>query len=99
MFVNDIKKNLNKVYEFSKRRVSILSSTQNEKQDNLEKLTVNELRVKFEQEQKHRMNHRSGRKKCMLYPEDRLLDNWNIFITFILLFTSIFTPLRIAFVE
>ena len=45
------------------------------------------------------MNHRTGRKKCMLYPEDKFLDNWNIFITFILLFTSIFTPLRIAFVE
>lgn len=35
----------------------------------------------------------------MLYPEDKFLDNWNIFITFILLFTSIVTPLRIAFIE
>jgi hypothetical protein len=35
----------------------------------------------------------------MFYPEDIKLDKWNLVITIVLLFTSIVTPARIAFVE
>ena len=35
----------------------------------------------------------------MFYPEDQLLNKWNLLITLVLLFTSIVTPARIAFVD
>ena len=35
----------------------------------------------------------------MFYPEDIYLDKWNLLITIVLLFTSIVTPARIAFVQ
>jgi hypothetical protein len=35
----------------------------------------------------------------MFYPEDPMLEKWNFLITVVLLFTSIVTPARLAFVE
>ena len=45
------------------------------------------------------MRFRDGRKKYILYPEDDFVDRWNTYITFILIFTSLVAPARLAFVE
>lgn len=44
-----------------------------------------------------RMTHRKNRKMFMVYPEDRIKGSWDLFITLVLLFTCIMTPLDIAF--
>jgi len=36
---------------------------------------------------------------CMLYPEDKLKTNWDLFITLILVFTCFVTPFKIAFLD
>lgn len=46
-----------------------------------------------------RMNHRDSRVPYMFYPEDNMRNNWDMFITVVLLWTCITTPARIAFVE
>lgn len=43
------------------------------------------------------MTERLNRKACLLYPEDRMKVNWDLFITFILLLACVVTPIRIAF--
>ena len=43
------------------------------------------------------MRFRANKKRCMMYPEDPFNDTWNVFITCVLLFTSLVTPFRIAF--
>ena len=35
----------------------------------------------------------------MVYPEDENKGNWDMFITLLLIFTSLVTPFRISFVE
>ena len=42
---------------------------------------------------------RERKRPYMLYPEDNLKINWDLFITLILLVSCILTPLRIAFGE
>ena len=42
---------------------------------------------------------REDRKKFLLYPEDDMKDNWDLFMTLVLLITSVATPIRIAFYE
>lgn len=46
-----------------------------------------------------RMRFRVKRIKFLIYPEDLVMDYWNLFITLVLLFTCCVTPARIAFVE
>ena len=36
-------------------------------------------------------------KSCMFYPGNQFKENWNTFITIILIFTCIVTPAQIAF--
>jgi len=43
------------------------------------------------------MRARDKVRACMLYPEDPVKINWDLFITLILLISCILTPLRIAF--
>ena len=49
-------------------------------------------------EKYHRMHFREDKVKFMWYPEDPCLDNWNLFITLVLIFTSMVAPARVAFV-
>ena len=49
--------------------------------------------VKLERMKRH------DRKKGILYPEDKFKSYWDIFITFVLIFTCILIPARIAFVK
>ena len=35
----------------------------------------------------------------MVYPEDQQKNNWDLFITIILIYTCVSTPARMAFVE
>lgn len=44
-----------------------------------------------------RMIHRDQRKPYMFYPEDSSKANWDLFITIVLIYTCITTPMRIAF--
>ena len=46
-----------------------------------------------------RMRARDKVRRCMLYPEDPMKVNWDLFITLVLLISCILTPLRIAFGE
>lgn len=46
-----------------------------------------------------RMKAREKTKRCILYPEDVVKINWDLFITLILLISCVITPLRIAFGE
>ena len=46
-----------------------------------------------------RKRRRDNRKPYMLYPEDDFKNNWDLFITVILLLTCVVTPIRIAFYE
>ena len=48
---------------------------------------------------KRKKRRRENRKACMLYPEDDFKNNWDLFITMILILTCIVTPVRIAFYE
>lgn len=45
----------------------------------------------------NRMKHRQNKKKCMMYPEQRLREIWDIIITIALMMAVITTPLDIAF--
>ena len=45
------------------------------------------------------MRFRFDRKKYLLYPEDDFVDKWNSYITFVLIFTSLVAPARLAFVQ
>jgi len=40
---------------------------------------------------------RINRRRCILYPEDNRRQNWEIFISFILVVSCIINPLQIAF--
>ena len=42
---------------------------------------------------------RHDRKKGIIYPEDKFISYWDIWITFVLLFTCIILPARIAFIK
>ena len=44
------------------------------------------------------MHFREDKVKNMWYPEDPCLDNWNLFITLVLIFTSMVAPARVAFI-
>ena len=44
-----------------------------------------------------RMRHRNERKMYLMYPEDRIKQTWDMFITLILLVSCMLTPYRIAF--
>lgn len=46
-----------------------------------------------------RMTKRKNRKKCILYPEDKLKNTWDLLMTLILLITCIETPYDIAFTD
>ena len=46
-----------------------------------------------------RMIQREPRKSFMVYPEDQQKNNWDLFITIILIYTCVSTPARMAFVE
>jgi hypothetical protein len=46
-----------------------------------------------------RMKEREVRKPYMFYPEDTFTTYWELLVTLVLLYTSIATPARIAFVE
>jgi hypothetical protein len=50
-------------------------------------------------EKKERMKLRKNKRNCLLYPEDDFRTNWDLFITLVLIFTCIETPVRITFVE
>ena len=58
---------------------------------------MEEVAYLIEKEKIERMRHRENKKKFMLYPEDAITDNWQLFITMILLITCIIVPFRIAF--
>ena len=45
------------------------------------------------------MHLRQKRRPCMFYPEDIIKANWDLFITIILVFTCIMTPVNMAFDE
>ena len=45
-----------------------------------------------------RLVYRENRQKYLFYPEDKWFDYWQIFISIALIFASISTPYRIAFV-
>ena len=42
------------------------------------------------------MRHRKHRKKCMFYPEDPNKANWDLFVTLILIFSCVVTPIKIS---
>ena len=46
-----------------------------------------------------RMRQRDNRKPCLIYPEDKGKQNWDIIMAGLLLFTCMVTPARIAFSE
>jgi hypothetical protein len=46
---------------------------------------------------KQRMTERKNRKTCLVYPEDKFKNIWDLFMTVVLLVTCISTPLDIAF--
>lgn len=48
---------------------------------------------------RRRRRNRENRKMYVIYPEDSFKNNWDLFITFILIMTCIVTPIRIAFYE
>lgn len=50
-------------------------------------------------DKRSRMRRRENKKRCMMYPEDYSKQYWDLFITLILLSSSIITPYRIAFGE
>ena len=45
------------------------------------------------------MNKREITKPCLFYPEDSVKMNWDMFMTFILLFACLETPYKIAFIS
>jgi len=45
------------------------------------------------------MNNKKKRRKCMCYPNDTMKANWELFVTVILVFTCIMTPVNMAFDE
>ena len=45
------------------------------------------------------MRARDHKVPCLLYPEDPAKENWDLFITLILLISCALTPYRIAFGE
>ena len=45
------------------------------------------------------MRERKNKSKFLLYPEDSIKENWDFFITIVLIITCITTPWRIAFGE
>ena len=60
---------------------------------------IDNIEMQETKEKEERMNFRLNRLPYMFYPEDVYLDKWNLLITIVLLFTSIVTPARIAFVQ
>lgn len=46
-----------------------------------------------------KMKTRSNRKCCLFYPEDRMKGNWDLLMTFVLLFSCLMTPYKIAFID
>jgi len=60
-----------------------------EKKDEISK---EELRKKID-----RMRARSNKVRFLLYPEDRFKEQWDMFITMVLLISLFITPMRIAF--
>lgn len=62
--------------------------------------TISEKDYKNKLKEKvQRMKHRDDKKPWILYPEDQIKTNWDMFITLILLITCLLTPWRIAFGE
>ena len=43
--------------------------------------------------------NRIDRKNCMIYPEDTWKEQWDLFVSLILIFTCAVTPFRLAFYE
>lgn len=43
------------------------------------------------------MTARTYRRRCLLYPEDKAYNLWNLFIALLLIFACVYTPLDIAF--
>ena len=62
-------------------------------------MTALELQKEKEKELEkiQRMRHRDSKVYLLFYPEDSSKENWDMFITLILLISCIVTPLRIAF--
>ena len=52
-----------------------------------------------DKEKIERMRARDHKVPCLLYPEDPAKENWDLFITLILLISCALTPYRIAFGE
>jgi len=66
-----------------------------------EAMTAAELQKEKEKEHEkiQRMRHRDSKVHLLFYPEDSSKENWDMFITLILLVSCVITPLRIAFGE
>ena len=64
-------------------------------------MTAAELQKEKEKEHEkiQRMRHRDSKVHLLFYPEDSSKENWDMFITLILLVSCVITPLRIAFGE
>lgn len=45
------------------------------------------------------MKEHVARNPCMVYPEDKMKPPWDLFLAFVLLFSCLVSPYRIAFVE
>ena len=50
-----------------------------------------ELYIKLE-----RMYHRENKKKFLIYPENEIIDLWNIVLVVVILVIALFSPYRIA---
>ena len=54
--------------------------------------------TKAERALENEMNQRQKREPCLLYPEDNIKINWEIFMTIVLLFACLLTPYKISFI-
>jgi hypothetical protein len=50
-----------------------------------------------EKKKYERMVSRENRRKLLFYPEDRVINFWNLFITLLLMVVCVYTPIEIAF--
>ena len=66
--------------------------------ENIPNVDVSALKTK-DKAKIARMTFRETKKEWLLYPEDNIKVNWDLFITNILLISCMITPWRIAFGE
>lgn len=45
------------------------------------------------------LNSRKKKRNCLIYPQDKIKTLWTVVIVFLLIYTAIFVPYKIAFIE